>query len=177
MEGKDLLQLIHLEYGGLGKNSTVMDNFRSKHAQNSQHGKTSVTDFDAEGPNLSGRLIVQGESEVSCSKVTRFSALTLLDEHFVRTNHHGHLAPTCQRNCRQGGQTIGHVFKLEIGRWTQKPLEMVVLLGEHTESGSHGNATVFDFDRAVVEKVIFWGSVWAIFDESQRAVWKRGKGV
>jgi hypothetical protein len=43
------------------------------------------------------------------------------------------------------------------------------LLHEHTECGGHGDATVLDFDTAVVAKV-FWSTVWTVLDQTERTV-------
>jgi hypothetical protein len=129
--------------------------------------------------DLLGRLVVQGDTKVSGTEVTRALSGAFSDKELVRTKDHGDLAPSVQGDDIQGGQAVGDIGKLEVERGGEETLKAGRLLHQHTQGGSHGDTTVLDFDLTIPTKVVLRASIWSILDESKRAAItsKKGKGT
>mmetsp|Transcript_3035 Transcript_3035/g.4434 ORF Transcript_3035/g.4434 Transcript_3035/m.4434 type:complete len:222 (-) Transcript_3035:165-830(-) len=151
---------------GFEKRNTV-DLFGSNHTKNSKHGKTSILNFDVEGTQLFGGLVIHGDTEVSGTKVTGLLALALLDGNLVNTNHNGNLDPSQKWDSFQGTKTIGDIGEFQVHGRRQVSIEMDVLDGKLSQGSSHGNTSVLQLDRTVVEEVIFGGTVRTILNKSK----------
>mmetsp|Transcript_2005 Transcript_2005/g.2814 ORF Transcript_2005/g.2814 Transcript_2005/m.2814 type:complete len:214 (-) Transcript_2005:69-710(-) len=151
---------------GFEKGNSV-DLFRSNHTKNSKHGKTSVLNFNIEGTQLFGGLVIHGDTKVSSTKVTRLLTLTLLDGNFMDTNKDSNLDPSQKWDGLQGTKTIGDISEFQFKRRGKVSIEMVVLLNKLSQSSSHSNTSVLQLNGTVVEEVLFGGTVGTILNEAK----------
>lgn len=142
-----------------------VNRFTGKHAQDSQHGQSSILHFDIQESQLSIGLVIQSDTKVPRTKITGRLVLPGQDKDFVHANDYGYLDPSHEWDNIEGSESVGDLVEFEVATGREVARVRVVFLDEHAEGGGHGDAAVFEFDVAVVTKVSVFSAVWAVFNE------------
>ena len=147
-----------------------MNDFAGKHAQNAEHGESSILNFDIQESELLGTLVIEGDTKVSRPKISRFLILPGFHQDFVEANRDGHLDPTGEGNDREGGETVGDFRKFQILAGTAKAFEPKIFLRQHAQGRRHGDPTVLELHTAVVQKIVLLRTVRTASQETEGTV-------